>query len=214
MYWAHALAVAGGATLAVAHASQPGMPLVAGDRRLVNEILGARSSRIPADNHNHGSRQEPTLNARQQVEIERCGEDVGNCAEGDCCSESGWCGRGKDYCKAPNCQLEFGSGCDGNQSPSGDDTSDIERPKVGSVPYGGAGVYKCKNRGDVAITFDDGPYDFTGDLLDKLKRYEAKATFFLTGNNLGKGMIDDPSKPWAEMIQVGGYLYSCGERHY
>jgi hypothetical protein len=40
---------------------------------------------------------------------------------------------------------------------------------------------------DVACTFDDGPYSYTSDLLDKLKVYNAKATFMVTGNNLGKG---------------------------
>jgi hypothetical protein len=41
---------------------------------------------------------------------------------------------------------------------------------------------------DVAFTFDDGPYNYTSDLLDKLKVYNAKATFMVTGNNLGKGI--------------------------
>lgn len=33
---------------------------------------------------------------------------------------------------------------------------------------------------DVAFTFDDGPYTYTSDLLDKLKVYNAKATFFIS----------------------------------
>jgi peptidoglycan/xylan/chitin deacetylase (PgdA/CDA1 family) len=41
---------------------------------------------------------------------------------------------------------------------------------------------------DVAFTFDDGPYNYTSDLLDKLLAYNAKATFMVTGNNLGKGI--------------------------
>jgi hypothetical protein len=35
------------------------------------------------------------------------------------------------------------------------------------VLYGGAGIYDCVNTGDIAITFDDGPYLYTNDLLDK-----------------------------------------------
>ena len=36
----------------------------------------------------------------------------------------------------------------------------------------------------VAITFDDGPHEvFTPQLLDLLKKYDAKATFFVTGKN-------------------------------
>jgi peptidoglycan/xylan/chitin deacetylase (PgdA/CDA1 family) len=33
---------------------------------------------------------------------------------------------------------------------------------------------------DVAFTFDDGPYNYTSDLLDKLKVYNAKATFMIS----------------------------------
>ncbi len=33
---------------------------------------------------------------------------------------------------------------------------------------------------DIAFTFDDGPYSYTSDLLDKLKVYNAKATFFIS----------------------------------
>lgn len=78
-----------------------------------------------------------------------------------------WCGIDSDYCSAPDCQLAYGSGCDGNQRPEGVDTSDVPRPKFGNVLYGGLGIYSCTKRGDIAITFDDGPYNFTGDLLDK-----------------------------------------------
>ncbi len=56
-----------------------------------------------------------------------------------------------------------------NQKPSGADTSDVARPKLGSVLYGGAGIYDCVKAGDIALTFDDGPYIYTSDLLDKLK---------------------------------------------
>jgi len=45
----------------------------------------------------------------------------------------------------------------------------VERPKLGDVPYGGAGIYDCVNAGEIALTFDDGPYIYTNDLLDKLK---------------------------------------------
>ena len=35
----------------------------------------------------------------------------------------------------------------------------------------------------VYLTFDDGPSENTGEILDILKKYNAKATFFVTGNN-------------------------------
>jgi peptidoglycan/xylan/chitin deacetylase (PgdA/CDA1 family) len=41
------------------------------------------------------------------------------------------------------------------------------------------------------LTFDDGPYIYTDALLDILASYGAKATFFITGINNGKGAIDE-----------------------
>ncbi|GJN77845.1 hypothetical protein PLIIFM63780_001338 [Purpureocillium lilacinum] len=74
------------------------------------------------------------------------------------------------------------------------------RQTLGSVPYGVA-IYHCEVYGDIALTYDDGPWDYTSDLLDLLKNHSAKATFFVTGNNLGKGQINDPSLPWPGIIR-------------
>lgn len=52
----------------------------------------------------------------------------------------------------------------------------------------------------VALTYDDGPYVFTNQLLDVLKSYGFKATFFMTGNNLHKGSIDT-TEPWPTIIK-------------
>ncbi|KAK8848875.1 carbohydrate-binding module family 18 [Apiospora arundinis] len=131
----------------------------------------------------------------------RCGAGRGSCAAGYCCSAEGWCGLDADYCTAPDCQLNYGPGCDGNKKPSGADTSKIARPKLGKVQYGGVGIYDCVTKGDIALTFDDGPYNFTDALLDKLAKANAKATFFITGYNLGKGPINDPKYPWRATIQ-------------
>ncbi|TDZ29323.1 putative peptidoglycan-N-acetylglucosamine deacetylase [Colletotrichum spinosum] len=61
---------------------------------------------------------------------------------------------------------------------------------VGDVPYGGLGIYACVNDGDVAITYDDGPYIYTEAMLDAFKAHGAVATWYITGNNIGKGMIN------------------------
>ena len=47
------------------------------------------------------------------------------------------------------------------------------------------GVAKEQNNGlkKVYLTFDDGPSIYTKDILDILKRYNIKATFFVTGMN-------------------------------
>lgn len=51
------------------------------------------------------------------------------------------------------------------------------------------------------MTYDDGPFNYTGHVLDLLKKYNAKATFFITGNNIGKGQIDNAYFPWHTVIK-------------
>ncbi|KAG8937690.1 Carbohydrate esterase 4 protein [Tulasnella sp. 408] len=47
-----------------------------------------------------------------------------------------------------------------------------------------APVYsKCTTPNTVAITFDDGPYTWNTDIVNTLKQYNAKGTFFVNGNN-------------------------------
>jgi peptidoglycan/xylan/chitin deacetylase (PgdA/CDA1 family) len=52
------------------------------------------------------------------------------------------------------------------------------------VPYGEL-ITSCYEPGTVALTFDDGPWYYTEDLLDILRDYEAEATFFVCGGNMG-----------------------------
>ncbi|KYK57403.1 putative chitin binding protein [Drechmeria coniospora] len=111
-----------------------------------------------------------------------------------------WCGRGYSYCSSPACQLEHSDSCDGNIRPRGQGTETIPRPKVGLVPYG-EGIYRCEVYGGIALSFDDGPYTHTEHILDLLALYQAKATFFVTGRNFGKGAINDPNTPWPALIK-------------
>jgi len=97
--------------------------------------------------------------------------------------------------------FDFGPAADANVVPSGGTTRNIARPKVGTVAYGGEGIYVCTKPGQIAITYDDGPYVYTSDLLDLFAQYGFKATFFVTGRNLYKGSIDDESQPWPAMIR-------------
>ncbi|GAB7346912.1 hypothetical protein MBLNU459_g1983t2 [Dothideomycetes sp. NU459] len=65
----------------------------------------------------------------------------------------------------------------------------------------GSGTSYCMSPGTIAVTFDDGPYIYTDYILDVLANYSAKATFFVTGNNNGKGEIDNAANPWATVIK-------------
>ncbi|KAL1958116.1 hypothetical protein VTO42DRAFT_5156 [Malbranchea cinnamomea] len=46
---------------------------------------------------------------------------------------------------------------------------------------GAAVITSCSRPGVMALTFDDGPYQYQGALLDQLAAAGAKATFFVTG---------------------------------
>ncbi|KAM3504760.1 hypothetical protein MY10362_003369 [Beauveria mimosiformis] len=139
--------------------------------------------------------------SRLQSRDGRCGAEFGTvCDDDKCCSSAGWCGVGYQYCSAPDCQINYGPRCDANVRPKGPATEQVPRPHIGNIPYGRA-IYHCERYGDIALTFDDGPYLYTEDLLNLLKRYDAKATFFVTGNNLGKGAINDPAHSWGGVIK-------------
>ncbi|KAF8544615.1 hypothetical protein BDD12DRAFT_915328 [Trichophaea hybrida] len=148
-----------------------------------------------------------------QPEFGRCGSLLGGndscgmrspngavkCPDGACCSQYGNCGTTKDFCISPECQVGYGK-CDADILPRGNSTANISRPELGSVPYGEI-ITTCDNPGHVALTFDDGPYIYTDALLDLLASYNFKATFFITGINLGKGAIDDPANGWDKIIK-------------
>ncbi|CAI2166592.1 10297_t:CDS:2 [Funneliformis geosporum] len=57
-----------------------------------------------------------------------------------------------------------------------------------SAQDNGAGFFfKCDTPGDVALTFDDGPSDFTPELLTTLKTAQIPATFFVLGKSINEG---------------------------
>ncbi|KAJ2905196.1 hypothetical protein MKZ38_006102 [Zalerion maritima] len=187
-----AATLAGAAT---AH-SIPGAPQMLGGRKALSSLKNLKRNNFGLSRHESEKRN--VLEAR--ADPDQCGPGVGSCADTDCCSAAGWCGTGEEYCAAPDCQQNYGPACDSNQQPSGVDTSGADRTHIGSVSYNGAGIYDCVTTGDIAITFDDGPYSYTSDLLDILDNYNATATFFITGNNLGKGMINDESTGYPAII--------------
>ncbi|OXV05512.1 hypothetical protein Egran_06720, partial [Elaphomyces granulatus] len=129
----------------------------------------------------------------------RCGPGEGQCDHGLCCSPSGYCGNTKHYCISPGCQIDYGN-CDASRTPEGGSTTNFPRLHLGEVPYG-HGIFSCTVPKTIALTFDDGPNTYTGDLLDILDSFKAKATFFITGINSGKGEIDDFTLPWGRLIQ-------------
>ncbi|KAF8252400.1 glycoside hydrolase/deacetylase [Wilcoxina mikolae CBS 423.85] len=96
-----------------------------------------------------------------------------SCSTTSCCSEDGYCGTTSDACSAPGCQEGYGRSED---------------------------IFNCVNPGDIALTYDDGPDVYTDGMLDVLAGYGAKATFFVTGINNGKGSIDT-TPAWRDVIR-------------
>jgi peptidoglycan/xylan/chitin deacetylase (PgdA/CDA1 family) len=88
------------------------------------------------------------------------------CQNGFCCSEFGFCGSTTEHC-GKGCQSAFGR-C-GEAAPPAASNKRI--------------ITNCKTPGTVAITFDDGPFNFTRALLKVLKEEKVKATFFVNGDN-------------------------------
>ena len=90
------------------------------------------------------------------------------------------------------------------------------RPPLGQVSYNDD-VIDCVKPNVVALTYDDGPYLYTSQLLDILKQFNFKATFFVVGNNLGKGQIDTAAPYPAllkRMIAEGHQIASHTWSHY
>ncbi|UNI23967.1 hypothetical protein JDV02_009752 [Purpureocillium takamizusanense] len=51
-------------------------------------------------------------------------------------------------------------------------------------------IESCDKPGTVALTFDDGPSIYTHKILDILEAYNVKATFFITGKQMGRSIED------------------------
>lgn len=79
-------------------------------------------------------------------------------------------------------------------------------------------IRTCLYPGQVALTFDDGPWYWTDRILDELAKHDAKATFFVTGYNkmLGRRIDEEGGSMYAEMLrrmvfeghQVGSHTWT------
>ncbi|KAL2834826.1 hypothetical protein BJY01DRAFT_223933 [Aspergillus pseudoustus] len=84
-------------------------------------------------------------------------------------------------------------------------SSALASPLVRRVPTGQV-ITQCTTPNTIALTFDDGPSEYTGQLLDLLSRYGARATFFV----LGDAAAANPSllqRMRREGHQVGSHTY-------
>ena len=75
-------------------------------------------------------------------------------------------------------------------------------PVMAAPPSETNGDYKL-----LALTFDDGPYEYTERLLDGLARLNAKATFFMVGKMIER-YPDIPERMVAEGHEIANHSYS------
>ncbi|CEL59061.1 Chitin deacetylase OS=Amylomyces rouxii PE=1 SV=1 [Rhizoctonia solani AG-1 IB] len=74
-------------------------------------------------------------------------------------------------------------------------------------------VLKCREPNTVAITFDDGPYNWTKELVHKLDSYGAKGTFFVNGNNYGCIYSEENVERIQYLVERGHQIASHTWRH-
>lgn len=195
------LTIAAVGPLANAHGT--GLPQILGldvaDVKARNFLRGI-GARLSEAGDSHGA----PVQARDSPP--ECGEGIGSCPAGKCCSRVGYCGTTDAYCYSPGCKYQYGPACPENHPPVGSNTSSLARDKVGSIAYGGNGIFRCVTPGTVALTYDDGPQTkFTEHILDLFKSYNAKATFFMTGNNINKGQIDIKHADTIKRVDAEGH---------
>ncbi|KAJ5653147.1 hypothetical protein N7490_000150 [Penicillium lividum] len=89
--------------------------------------------------------------------------------------------------------------------PAPTDHLDLTKRQMSPIPYGLI-ITHCNIPNTVALTFDDGPFIYTGQILDTLFKHGARATFFLNGVN--KGNIDSFHELVQRTISEGHQLGS------
>jgi chitin deacetylase len=93
-----------------------------------------------------------------------------------------------------------------------DQKSNCSIDVIGSFCYDGpkfdsVGQYKsCSVPSTIALTFDDGPSNYTGHILDVLKEHNMKATFFLIGKKIHDNH-DIIQRTVNEGHQIGSHTY-------
>lgn len=92
-----------------------------------------------------------------------------------------------------------------NTNTTTNTTTNTLHPNASKLPFG-AIITHCAIPGTIALTFDDGPYIYTPQILDKLAEHDVRATFFLNGHN--RGHIDTSPEIVQRTLEEGHQLGS------
>ncbi|KAI9146541.1 hypothetical protein BKA69DRAFT_1045246 [Paraphysoderma sedebokerense] len=108
----------------------------------------------------------------------RCGSEFGGAVctvPGNfCCSQWGYCGNTPEFC-GTGCQ----SACN-NQDPRNGGGSVSSLPEIDE----NGAFLSCRVPGSIAITYDDGPSQYTATLLQTMRNMNLKTTFFVIGSQI------------------------------
>ncbi|KAJ3118093.1 chitin deacetylase [Phlyctochytrium bullatum] len=92
-------------------------------------------------------------------------------------------------------------------SPTGTPYQPGKATGPGGAPWGinnpTSEMFMCHEKGTWALTYDDGPFDFTNDFMDYLRSVNVKGTFFVVGANIAR------NPGWAKALQA---VYSAGHQ--
>jgi len=106
-----------------------------------NEVIEIEKVPEEDDNESTEEEEEGKEGKEEQKDVSsdgKCGEGIGRCRSGECCSKYGWCGKTEKHCKLElGCQSEYGE-CEKSSSKSGNETIS----KDGKC---GQGIDHCKS---------------------------------------------------------------------
>lgn len=111
----------------------------------------------------------------------QCGAQFQTSCGSACCSQYGWCDTTSAHCGA-GCQSNFGT-CTGGSSSFQPTSAPLPSNPPDLIPGLATPYVMCTRNGLFALTLDDGPTEKVGDILAVLKKHNAKATFFVNGQN-------------------------------
>lgn len=72
------------------------------------------------------------------------------------------------------------------------------------------GTSAVNKRRLAALSFDDGPSNITGDVLDRLEKYGVAATFFLVGNNINDSTSELVKRAHEMNCEIGNHSKTHG----
>ena len=103
--------------------------------------------------------------------------------------------------------LMFGvfAGCE-KTNPAGT-TAEVNAPASSSAPTESVPVYPEPDK-LIALTFDDGPNEHMGTIIDVLAQFDAKASFYVIGKNVSGSKAEYVKRAYEEGHEIGNHSYN------